>query len=92
MTHTDSQVVLKQIYRGELSRRTKYLRLAFEAVKGHLAEGHINLDHIDGKDNPSDLCTKPLPLEDFARHTNFLLNDSKAEFGEWHSCLFDREY
>ena len=92
LAYTDSQVILKQIDRGELSRRTKHLRLAFEAVKSRVADGHINLHHIDGKDNPSDLCTKPLPLEDFARHTNFLLNDSKAEFGEWHSCLFDREY
>ena len=68
MTHTDSQVVLKQIYRGELSRRTKYLRLAFEAVKGHLAEGHINLDHIDGK---SPIQKKQRPLKQLAR-TSFI--------------------
>ena len=90
-THTDSQVIIKQIDRGELSRRTKHLRLAFEAVKDRVAEGHIELEHVDGKNNPSDLCTKPLPLEDFARHVDFLLNDKGTEFGEWHSCLVERE-
>ena len=91
VTHTDSQVILKQIDRGELSRRTKHLRLAFEAVKDRVADGHISLIHVDGKNNPSDLFTKPLPLEDFARHVNFLLNDKGNEFGEWQSCLIERE-
>ena len=90
VSHTDSQVIIKQLDRGELSRRTKHLRLAFEAVKDRVAEGHIELIHVDGKKNPSDLCTKPLPHEDFARHTDFLLKDKITGFGEWQSCMIER--
>ena len=90
VSHTDSQVIIKQLDRGELSRRTKHLRLAFGAVKDRVAEGHIELIHVDGKKNPSDLCTKPLPHEVFTRHADFLLKDKNTGFGEWQSCMIER--
>ena len=88
-TYTDSQVIIKQLDRGELSRRTKHLRLAFNAVKDRVADGHIELTHVDGKENPADLFTKPLPQEDFARHTDFLLNDKGTQLAEWQTCMID---
>jgi len=88
-TYTDSQVVIKQLDRGELTRRTKHLRLAFNAVKERVADGNIELNHVEGKENPADLFTKPLPLEDFTRHTDFLLNDKGTQLAEWQSCMID---
>ena len=84
-----SQVIIKQLDRGELTCRTKHLRLAFNAVKDRVADGNIELNHVEGKENPADLFTKPLPLEDFTRHTDFLLNDKGTQLAEWQSCMID---
>ena len=37
-------------------------------VHERVHEGHINLKHIAGSDNPADLFTKALPRAAFERH------------------------
>ena len=46
VSHTDSQVIIKQLDRGRTQSCYKYLRLAFEAVKDRVAGGHIELPHV----------------------------------------------
>ena len=64
----------------ELSRdrkschRSRHVDRRYFKVRELVAEGLIEVEHIDTKDNTSDLLTKPLNLPAFAKHRARALN------------------
>ena len=89
---TDSQVIIAQVDKGDLSSKTKHLRLAFHAVLGRVNSNEIMLQHVPGTENPADLFTKPLPRSEFEKHVATILNDDKFPHLEWISCFYDRSW
>ena len=90
LAFTDSQVIIAQVDKGDLSTKTKHLRLAFHAVLERVTDNDILLQHVSGVDNPADLFTKPLPKSEFEKHVSTILNDDKFSELEWISCFYDR--
>ena len=90
LAFTDSQVIIAQVDKGDLSTKTKHLRLAFQAVLERVTDNGIMLQHVPGTENPADLFTKPLPKSEFAKHVATILNDNKFPDLEWISCFYDR--
>ena len=90
LAFTDSQVIIAQVDKGDLSTKTKHLRLAFQAVLERVTDNDILLQHVSGVDNPADLFTKPLPKSEFEKHVSTILNDDKFSELEWVSCFYDR--
>ena len=89
LAFTDSQVTIAQVDKGDLSTKTKHLRLAFQAVLERVTDNGIVLQHASGVDNPADLFTEPLPKSEFAKHVATILNDDKFSALEWISCFYD---
>ena len=69
---TDSQTVVKILDRDALHARTKHLRLSFKEIKELIKNRMIEVDHIPGLENPSDICTKTLPRNLHQKHCDFL--------------------
>ena len=66
----------------ELSRdrkschRSRHVDRRFFKVRELAELGYLSVEHIDTKENSSDLLTKPLPAETFYKHCARLLNAS----------------
>ena len=80
---TDSQTVVKILDRDALHARTKHLRLSFKEIKELIKNRMIEVDHIPGLENPSDICTKTLPRNLHQKHCDFIFNDIRTEDLEW---------
>ena len=48
LAFTDSQVIIAQVDKGDLSSKTKHLRLAFQAVLERVTDNDIMLQHVPG--------------------------------------------
>ena len=78
--YSDSQVAIDMIARGYLSSATKHLLISFHSVLEAKQAGDIDLNHVPGVKNPSDLLTKSLPRDGgHDKHTDFILADRGLE-------------
>ena len=56
-----------------ITARNRHLSVRYFKVCDHVASGEVRVDWLPGSANPSDLFTKPLGMEPFTKHANFLL-------------------
>ena len=66
--YVDNQATVTNVTNRYQYSRLRHIDASFMMVHERVHEGHINLEHIAGTDNPADLFTKALPKKAFQRH------------------------
>lgn len=76
----DSEAVVKWIKGRSVTQYSKHLRPKYYGTRHVVRDGLVQLDFIAGKDNPADILTKILPLEDHVRHLKNILGHHLVKF------------
>jgi hypothetical protein len=76
----DNKSVLHLIANGGgFSGKSRHMRVRWHFVHEMLTSGLIQIDHIPGDDNPTDLLTKPIGGNRFRKLRKMILNESDQE-------------
>ena len=71
--YVDNQAVSFTANNSEqITQRNRHLATRYFKVCDHVASGEVGVVWLPGTDNPSDLFTKPLNMDTFTKHTDFL--------------------
>jgi ribonuclease HI len=69
---TDSKGALASLNNPQITQRTKHIDVMHHFVRERRAAGQVNFRWVPGKDNPSDILTKPLPRDAHEKHCKTL--------------------
>ena len=65
---TDSKACVDRVNLGHGTKQNKHLHKRYNFIRDKHLEGIVNVQHIAGVDNPSDMLTKPLSWLPFLKH------------------------
>lgn len=68
----DNQSAITLIKNGTLNRRSKHIDVRFHFSIEKYSEGLIKIDYVNSNDQHADIFTKPLGLNKFIQHRNFI--------------------
>ena len=70
----DSQAAIAIAVGNGASPRRKHIDVKYYYVREQMKEGTINIKWVVTQDQPADILTKPLPVDAFERHRQFIMN------------------
>jgi Reverse transcriptase (RNA-dependent DNA polymerase) len=70
--YCDNLNTVEMYENGCLGPRTRHIAIHLCSILEVISDCGIKVKHIKGIDNPSDFLTKPLPIQVFEKHRNFL--------------------
>ena len=71
--YSDNQPNVDAVNNQSSSPRSRHIDLRFHFIIDEVLKKKIAVIHIPGTDNPSDICTKPLPAPKFLQFRNALM-------------------
>lgn len=80
----DSQAAIAAATGNGTSPRRKHIDVKYYFVREQQKEGIINIEWVGTAAQPADILTKPLPVDAFERHRQFIMNlkdDAAAALG-----------